>query len=379
VTTSPSNSLRPVDSAHRGIPDEPRILLIMLGLIGDTLMRIPVARAIRNTWPGAHIAAVCEPLTAPILAHNPLFDEVQIFDRRGLSYIQQAQFYWNLGRARHDVVIDLYHGARTPLMAWCTGAPRRVGLSGGRLNRWLFTDVVQGPLPAVHMVDRMLVMLEPLGIRSFDRVWEYPVATEVHESLHAKLAGAGIQPATRPGDIVFALGAGCETKRWDDEYVAHALRRVAAGELGEGRRLLVIADQRDPQLSDRWRADAGVVFLPPLSLLEIGALFRETDLVFVPDTGLMHVALGTARRLLTFFQSTDRNLHVADRGAYRALYHEVCPYQPCDTKDKDKCQLECRRSLGVDEVLTAASELLALPAWDGLWGKTRVTLEMVRS
>jgi hypothetical protein len=71
------------------------------------------------------------------------------------------------------------------------------------------------------------------------------------------------------------------------------------------------------------------------------------------------VALGTAPRLLTWYQSTDPELHRAQRPGYRYHYRVVCPYQPCDTRDKDKCQLECRRSIPPEELLRSAAELLA--------------------
>ena len=43
----------------------PHVLAILLGLIGDTLMRVPAVRAVRLQWPEAHITALCDPLTAP--------------------------------------------------------------------------------------------------------------------------------------------------------------------------------------------------------------------------------------------------------------------------------------------------------------------------
>ncbi len=349
-------------------PDSPRILLLLLGLIGDTMMRIPAVRALREAMPEAEFTGLCHPLTAPILKVNPLFDRVATLDSKAASWRDQARLYLELRRRRFDIVLDFYYGARTPFLAWFTGARRRIGPAPSWQARRLLTDPLPFPLAPVHMIDRHLAIVQPLGVAALRRRWEFPLPAGAAAATREALAAAGIATPPGEGDLVVTAGAGDVSKRWEEEFYEDFLARAASGELGGGRRVLLAADQREPVLVERWRGIAGVQVLPPLTLPQLGALFAAADLVFVPDTGPMHLALANARRLLTFFQSTDPVLHRAERPAYRYLYREVCPYQPCDTKDKHRCELECRRSLPVDEVMAAARELLVGPAWDGTWG-----------
>jgi hypothetical protein len=93
----------------------------------------------------------------------------------------------------------------------------------------------------------------------------------------------------------------------------------------------------------------------------------------------MHVALATAPRLLTYFQSTHPHWHDAERPGYRYLYRDVCPVQPCDTRLRHTCRHECRLSVRAGDVIAAAGELLAAPAWNGIWPENRVTLADVRA
>ncbi len=334
--------------------ESPRVLAILLGLIGDTLMRVPAVRALRSRWPDAHITALCDPLTAPALRDNPLFDEVLTFDRKGLSLLGQWRYYRELRRRRFDVSLDFYYGARTPFLAWACGARRRIGPARNVWARLWLTDPLPLPPEAAHMVDRHLEIVRPLGVTGIERRWEFVVTEEARRSLAARLSAAGVTRGPDARDIIICVGAGDVSKRWDEEFLRELVARVTAGELGEGRRPLIVADQREPRLT----SGLGEV-LPALTLPELGALFAAAGLTFVPDTGPVHVAIATAPRLLTIYQSTDPALHRAIRPGYRWLYRVVCPWQPCDTRDKDKCHLECRRSVTVDEVIAAMADLLA--------------------
>ncbi|MFH1842307.1 MAG: glycosyltransferase family 9 protein [bacterium] len=351
--------------------DSPRILVLLLGLIGDTLMRVPAVRALREEYPAARIVALATPVVAPALEINPLFDEVLVFDRRRLSLWQQARFYRSLRQRRFDMTIDFYYGARTPFLAWCTGARRRIGPARDGMARRLLTDPTPFPLEPIHMVDRHLAILRPLGISGGARRWEFPVSAAVQEELTEVLTGAGVDPLPQAGDFVVTAGAGDVSKRWDDELLRQFMQRVVARELGVARRVFIVTDQRDPELVAQWSGIDGTVIVPCLTLPQLGALFTRVDLALVPDTGPMHIALATAPRLLTFFQSTDPEIHNAERPGYAYLYRHVCRYQPCDTRDKDKCELECRRSLSVEAMLEAARVLLAGAAWDGEWEGSR--------
>jgi heptosyltransferase-1 len=355
-----------------------RILVVLLGLLGDTLMRLPLVRALHHRYPEATISAVCDPPLADALSLNPLFDSVHPFDRRGISYADQIRFYLRLRRLRSDLLVDMYFGARTPILAWFSGARRRVGLGNYWYGKVLLSDVIRPPFPQIHMVDRHLPLLEPLGITSLRRVWEFPLADRSVTALTERLTAAGLLPLPNSDDVAVAVGAGDVTKRWDAERLDAALTALAGGALGAPRRVFLVADVQEPRLTERWRGRDRLVVLPSLTLAQIGALFRQVGLVLTPDSGLMHVALATAPRHLVYFQSTHPQWHDAERPAYRYLYRKICPVQPCDTRLKHTCQHECRRSLPVDEMLAAAAELLALPAWDGRWPENRVTLDDVR-
>ncbi len=343
----------------------PRVLAILYGLVGDTLMRLPALRALRTRHPGLHLTALCEPLLAPALRADPLFDRVIASERHGAGPLAFWRLVRELRRGRYDVALDFYYGGRTPLLAWLSGARRRIGPAKSRWARLLLSDPVPFPLPPIHMVDRHLEIVRPLGVTALQRSWEFPLPAAANRSLRAALAAAGLGDVPAGRDIVVAAGAGDISKRWDDDLLRQALARIAAGGLGPDRRVLLVADQRAPASLVELAALPGVTPLPPLDLAQLGALFARAALVIVPDTGPLHVALGCAPRVLTFYQATDPALHAAERPGHRYLYRVVCPHQPCDTRLKHLCRLECRRSISPDELLAAAADLLSQDAKTG--------------
>ena len=334
--------------------DSPRVLAILHGLIGDTLMRIPALRALRRARPDMELLAIADPVTAPVLAVNPLFDRVLAWDRRQSSLRWQFSQLRRIRRWGPDFTLDFYFGSRTPWIAWLSGASRRIGPARGSAARFLLTDRLPFPLPSdQHMLDRFGALVGPLGAGPVLHEWEFPVHESVRARMRARVPGAG------PGDVVLVVGAGDESKRLaDDRMIA-----FADGLTQRGRRVLVVEDRREPALGRLLSGRAGVQVLPGLDLPELGALFAEVGLVAVGDTGPLHVALGCAPRVLTWYQSTDPVVHRSDREGVRAHYREVCPLQPCDTREKHRCQLECTWSIEVPELLASAEDLLARPGW----------------
>src|ERR1700730_1627934 len=58
-----------------------RILVVRLASLGDLLIATPALRALRTTFPDAHIGVLTTPSSAPALRGLDTFDEVITFDK----------------------------------------------------------------------------------------------------------------------------------------------------------------------------------------------------------------------------------------------------------------------------------------------------------
>src|SRR4051812_6677285 len=106
-----------------------RLLLIRLREIGDVVFTTPAIRALRQRFPDAYITYIVEPAAAPVVAGNPHLNSVVISrGRRGVAGLLDDLALVRRVRAEHyDLVIDFHSGPRSSLIAWLSGAPRRIG------------------------------------------------------------------------------------------------------------------------------------------------------------------------------------------------------------------------------------------------------------
>ena len=146
----------------------PRILIVRLSAIGDAIQTMPVACALRERFPEAFLAWAVEERAGTLLRGHEALDELIVLPR---GWLKSPGGVWRLRRRlrdfRFDVAIDVQSLTKSAVLAWLSGARRRIGFGnpGGReLSKWLNNERVDPK--ATHVVDRYLELLRPLGIES---------------------------------------------------------------------------------------------------------------------------------------------------------------------------------------------------------------------
>src|ERR1700687_4638047 len=116
-----------------------RILVVRLASLGDLLITTPALRALRASFPDAHIGVLTTPASAPALRGLDTYDEVITFDK--FAFDRPTDALQSLPAA-----LRLLHHLTTPFgiakyaaLSLGSGARRRVGLDNGR-GRWFLTD-----------------------------------------------------------------------------------------------------------------------------------------------------------------------------------------------------------------------------------------------
>ena len=140
------------DSPDRGaFPN--RILIIRLSAIGDVVFSSPLVDALKEVYQGADIFWLAESPVVPLLEHHPHLLDVIVWPRkewgellrsgRWLALLKEiVRFKQRLRQYEFDLVIDAQGLFKSAVLAWMTGAVRRVGFASKepirsvRKRRW---------------------------------------------------------------------------------------------------------------------------------------------------------------------------------------------------------------------------------------------------
>src|SRR5260370_41066642 len=98
-----------------------RVLIILLGSLGDVGRALPLLGRCRRAWPDAHIAWAVEPKSEPVLRNHRWLDEMIVYERRHAPW----SFIPFLRQVRHggfDLVLDLQRHLKSGDVPLVSGA-----------------------------------------------------------------------------------------------------------------------------------------------------------------------------------------------------------------------------------------------------------------
>lgn len=353
-----------------------RILLIRLRLIGDVVFTTPLVRALRRRFPEAHLAYVVEPAAAPVVADNPHLDEVIVAAAPGERRRARADMALmrRLRRPRFDLALDLHGGPRAAMLAFGSGARRRIGYAI-RGRGWMYTDRVPRPrqLRARHSVENQWDLLASLGIEPPDRerdATEMPVSPEAAARAAAKLAAAGLDVGAERL-VVVHVSAGNPFRRWPADAFASLAAGLAAAD--SRRRVLLLSGPSEREaaraIGERARRAAGpaggrIVNDVELDLRELRAVLDAAALFVGGDSGPLHVA-GTSRvPIVGLYGPTlpARSAPWRPGGLATESVELVLPCRPCDQRRCEPGDYRCLGRLAPEPVLAAAERAMAAAA-----------------
>ena len=291
-------------------------------------MLTPLAH-LRRRFPDARITALMTPLSAGILSVQPSVDETILYDvfgkDRGITGILRIV---RLLRARKfDCVIDFeQHFQLTCILAYLTGAPRRLGFYfNGSPRRRIFTDPVYIN-PDQHMVESYMDLLGPLGV-SCARVEELEsvhIPAEDVEYAEAWLGDHDIGQGDMLVGVHVGSGPRAPAKRWGIEKYAEVVRRLR-DDLGGKVVLTGSLGERDLAAKVAELAGGDGVFNASgeLNIRQTAALLSRCRLFISNDTGPMHLAAALGTRTIGLFGPETPVRYGPVGKANRAVYAGV--------------------------------------------------------
>jgi heptosyltransferase-1 len=291
-----------------------------LSAIGDVVVTTAAARELKRRYPGCLVAAVVEEKAEPIVRMNPYVDEIILFRVKTLRSLSKAVLRQpglihdalveieplrdRLAGYRFDAAIDLHGMFRSGLLAWLSGAPKRIGYADRReLNRLFLTHRVPH-LPLRRPGEEALRLLEPLGVVSADPTLCLSPGDCAVQKADELLRECGLDG---PRVVALCPATTHPAKHWTESGWA----QVAEGIRRSGGLPVFLGGPDDPDLIARINArlsEPCPSFAGRTSLEEAAALIRRASLTVAVDTALAHVsiAVGTPLVVLHGFTPFER-------------------------------------------------------------------------
>jgi len=279
-----------------------RVLLVRLSSIGDVVHTLPALAALARA--GHEAGWLVEPASRVLLEGHPLLAQVAPVPAARAFRLGVARETVRALRARrYDVALDFQGLWKSAAWARLSGARRVVGFAGAWRREGpsalLVGERVDLPGEAVHVIDKNLALLRPLGIDALGlREFPLPEAPASAERVDRALAELGIGPFA-----ILNPGGGWPSKRWP----AESFGAVARGLRERGLSAVVTWGPGEEALADRVVAAAAGAAVRSFatSLLDYLALARRARLVVAADTGTLHLACAVGTPVVALFGPTD--------------------------------------------------------------------------
>jgi lipopolysaccharide heptosyltransferase II len=353
-----------------------KILLLRLRLIGDVVFTTPIIRALRRTYPDAHLTYLVEPDAAPVVINNPHLNEVLVACRnRGLRrLLDDLALARRLRRERFDVAIDMHGGPRSAWLTWASGARERIGYDiPGR--GWMYTRIVPRArdLRPRHSVLNQWDLLEalpgwPAELADPERdAVEMALDASADARMRTRLRRAGVGPDEEV--IVVHVSAGNPFRRWPETFFVDLVTNLAAQ--GSSRRIVLSSGPSDREAAARIAVAARdrlgpardqIVDLGEFDLQELRALVGLSRLFVGGDTGPLHIAASTPTPVVGIYGPTLSTRSApwrASRARTISVEKQDLSCRPCDQRTCAPGDFRCLTTLTPETVIAAAERALA--------------------
>lgn len=264
-----------------------KLLIIRLSSIGDIVLTTPVIRCVKQQLPDAEVHFLTKKTYGGLLEYNPYINKLH------LLHDSLSQTIHDLRAEQFDYLIDLHHNMRTLRIKQGLGV-KSFAFNKLNIEKWLLTALKINQLPDVHIVDRYLDTVKPLGIKNDGMGLDFfydPAAENCLDSL---------PPSHRQGYIGLVIGAALATKQLPLQKIADICSLLPYP-------VVLLGGKEDAGNGAKIAAmHPGHVYnaCGQYSLAQSAVLVKHARVVVTHDTGLMHIAAALGRPVVSIWGNT---------------------------------------------------------------------------
>ena len=354
--------------------DIKKVLILRLSALGDTIHTLPVAYAIKKSYPDCKIGWVVEDKAQLFIKNNPLIDNCYVLPKkewksRGIFSLKNIKDFKNIidsiNSEHYDVVIDTQQLLKSAFILPFLNIKRKITLTGGREFSWIFANEIYPESHQLfdsnyHVVNSNVEFAKHIGA---DLSEVKMVLRDADDSIKNKISDLLKNLDISKKTVVFSPATTWVNKHWNESYWSEVLKFLY-GKVN----VLFTGTATDLPLISRIikGADFDDTFFTILAgktnLEELAEVFRRADVVISPDSGSAHIAWAVEKPfVITLFSATaeKRSAPFGDR------CFVLAPELDCRPCLKRQCRLKkdknlCCRLVKPQELINLLCDILHL-------------------
>lgn len=280
----------------------PRILICRMSSLGDTVLTMPIACALREHFPQAHLAWLVERSSASMIrGHRALDEVIQLETGWSASLNELRKVSQALRGHEFDIMIDSEGTAGSGFLGWHAGIEHRIGYASPHSNFFnrCFTNDRVTPV-FNHMTDRSLELLIPLGIHSPKVRWHLPIPASART-----WATAWRRNSPSPKLAIVAPASDINCNHWDAANLAklaHHLRQSY-----QYRCILTWTTDQEKHFANQIveQSHNAASLAPHIDLQHLAALLEQSDLFINGDINPLHVSIAVGTPTINLHSTTQ--------------------------------------------------------------------------
>ncbi len=274
-----------------------KVLVIRFSSIGDIVLTTPVVRCLKKQT-GARIHFLTKQNYQSILESNPYIDRIFSIHEK-VKEILPA-----LKEENYDAIIDLHKNIRSFQVK---RALQTKSYTFDKINRqkWWMVNFKRDVLPRVHIVDRYMAAVNPLGVQYDGAGLDYFIPMEevvnIPQLLNPKNFQSEKALSSEPFSFVaIAIGAAHATKRMPTHKLIELCRQITQP-------VVLLGGPDDKTVGAEIAMKVGAhVFngCGKFSVHQSASIIQQATKVITHDTGMMHIAAALKREILSIWGNT---------------------------------------------------------------------------
>lgn len=326
-----------------------KILIIRFSSIGDIVLTTPVIRCLQQQLDGKiELHFLTKNQYRGILTSNPRITKVYGIEKSTNEIVEDLKL------EQYDYIIDLHKNLRSKRVI---RKLKVLSFTFDKLNyqKWLLTTFKINKLPKIHIVERYLNALKPLGIENDGLGLEYYIPENDVVDIKS------LPLSHQNGYVSFAIGAQHNTKRLPLEKMCKILQQLNLP-------VVLLGGKEDVAAAEFIQETVGEkVFngCGKFNLNQSASMVKQSNVLLTHDTGLMHIGAALGTSIVSVWGNT-----IPEFGMYPyypnhpekfvIVENNELSCRPCSKIGYDKCpkkHFNCMNGLDDEEIVKKIIEI----------------------